>query len=111
MKLCRIFEILQKIRHSDHDVTVSIPNISQYTDHTPVLIDDIIATGKTMIATLKHLESSKLPPAICLAVHAIFVNKAYQELQQAGASQIITCNTIKHISNKIDLTKNILTQL
>lgn len=105
------FEILSKVRHGDHDVTVTIPNISKYSGYTPVLIDDIIATGKTMIATLRHLESSKLQPAICIAVHAIFANNSYLELQQAGASQIISCNTIAHISNKIDLTQSVLDQL
>jgi ribose-phosphate pyrophosphokinase len=71
--------------------------------HTPVLVDDIVSTGRTMIATLHHLADTGTLPPICIAVHGIFAGSAYRELLDAGASRVATCNTIPHHSNAIDV--------
>lgn len=96
--------ILEKIRHGDRDVEVSQPRVDGYLNHTPVLVDDIISTAHTMIETLNHLKKLNMKPTICVGVHAVFADKAYESLLQAGAAQIVTCNTINHSSNKIDLS-------
>lgn len=98
------FTVLTKTRHGDRDVTVSIPNVEKYKDHTPVLVDDIISTGRTMIATIKHLINAGMQPPVCIGVHAVFAGNAYQEIITAGAKEVITCNTIPHESNKIDIS-------
>lgn len=98
------FTVLEKIRHGDKDVEVSMPDIAQWHDHTPVLVDDIISTARTMIETVEHLQELKLKPPICIGVHAVFAGTAYQELKASGAAQVITCSTIEHESNGIDIT-------
>lgn len=96
--------ILEKIRHGDKQVEISEPSIEAYSDHTPVLVDDIISTAHTMIETINHLKSAQMKPPVCIGVHAVFADNAYESLLQAGAKQVITCNTIIHPSNQIDLT-------
>lgn len=98
------FLILEKIRRGDRDVEISVPNIHHYLNHTPVLVDDIISTARTMIETIKHLHHAKMPPAVCICVHAVFANHAYQDLLHAGIHQVITCNSIAHESNVIDIS-------
>lgn len=98
------FTILQKIRHDDRNVEVSIPDVENYKDHTPVLVDDIISTARTMIETVQHLKRAGMKPPVCIGVHAVFAGNAYEELMNAGAAMIVTCNTIPHKSNKIDLS-------
>jgi ribose-phosphate pyrophosphokinase len=88
-----------------------VPHVETYKDYTPVLVDDIISTARTMIETVNHLKSSGMKPAVCIGVHAVFANNAYQELIKAGASSIITCNTIQHESNRIDLSDQIIQAL
>ena len=100
--------ILEKKRTGDNHVNVSIPNIEQYRDFTPVLIDDIISTGMTMVDTIKHLKELKMTSPICIGVHAIFAGDAYQMLLASGVDKIITCNTIPHISNGIDISNDII---
>lgn len=100
--------ILEKIRKGDSNVDVSIPDIEQYRDFTPVLIDDIISTGMTMIDTIKHLKALKMTSPICIGVHAVFAGDAYQMLLASGVEKIITCNTIQHISNGIDISNEII---
>lgn len=102
------FVILQKIRYGDKDVEVSLPQIEKYRQHAPVLVDDIIASAHTMIETTKHLQNLKVRAPICIAVHAIFAGNAFEELMAAKVAQIVTCNTIEHKTNQIDITQLIV---
>ena len=97
------YTILTKIRHSDWEVEVSIPEIDKYKDHTPVLVDDIISTARTMISTVMHLQQAKMKPTVCIGVHAIFASDSYEKLLNSGVAKVITCNTIPHPSNGIDV--------
>lgn len=103
--------ILKKIRQGDRSIEVSLPSMTSYTHCTPILVDDIISTGQTMIEPIKHLKETTLKAPICIAVHAVFADNAYQDLLNAGASKVITCNTIDHISNDIDLSHLIMAPL
>jgi ribose-phosphate pyrophosphokinase len=96
--------VQKKIRHGDRDVEVSVPQVERWIDHTPVLVDDIVSSGRTLIETLGHLKQAGLPPAVCVAVHGIFAGEAYRELIAAGAVRIATTNTVRHQSNVIDVT-------
>lgn len=95
--------ILKKIRHGDKDVEVSVPDVERYKNYTPVLVDDIISTARTMIETVGHLNNAGMKPAVCIGVHGIFAGDSYQNLFNVGVNKIITCNTISHESNAIDV--------
>ncbi len=105
------YVVLKKIRSGDAEVKVSVPHVDEYKDHTPVLVDDIISTAHTMIETLGHLNKAGMKPPVCIGVHGIFAKNAFDELKAAGAKDIITCNTIIHPSNKIDISGLIATIL
>lgn len=98
------FTVLKKIRHGDKDVEVSVPEVEKYKNNTPVLVDDIISTARTMIETIKHLHNARMKPAICIGIHAVFASGAYEDLLNSGIERIITCNTIAHPSNNIDIS-------
>ncbi len=102
------YTVLHKIRHGDRDVEVSAPDVGRWRDHTPVLVDDIISTARTMIETIKGLQKLDLAAPVCIGVHAVFAGSAYEDLVAAGAAKIVTCNTIPHASNLIDLTEPIV---
>ncbi|RUR18530.1 ribose-phosphate pyrophosphokinase [Legionella sp. km535] len=102
------FVILEKHRRGDHSVEVSIPNLDCYPGSTPILIDDIISTGMTMVETVKHLKALKVPSPVCIGVHAIFAGDAYQNLMAVGVKEIITCNTVRHPSNAVDISHEIV---
>ncbi len=99
------FVILQKIRLGDRDVEVSVRMVDKYRDHTPVLVDDIVSTARTMIETVKHINDTGLRKPVCIATHGVFVGNAYNELLNAGAEKVITSNTIVHLSNQIDISE------
>lgn len=97
------FMVLEKTRHGDRDVEVSMPHVEEFKRHTPVLVDDIISTARTMIETIGHLKNFGMKAPVCIGVHAVFAGSAYQHLINAGA-EVVTCNSIPHESNRIDLS-------
>ncbi len=99
---------LEKVRHGDRDVEVSLPELGAWQGRTPVLIDDIISTARTMIAAIGRLRAAGATrPAVCLGVHALFADDALAALHAAGAGTVATCNTIVHPTNAIDLCEDI----
>ena len=96
------FTILAKTRRGDREVEVSAPGVARWPGHTPVLVDDIISTGRTMLAAVAHLRGLGTAPPVCVAVHAVFAEQADRDLAAAGA-RVVTCNTIPHPSNTIDV--------
>ncbi|QGX38177.1 ribose-phosphate pyrophosphokinase [Permianibacter aggregans] len=97
------YQVLQKERRGDRDVSVSIPETSRWKHHTPVLIDDMISTGQTLIETIGHLKSAGLNAPICVSVHGLFSESADVRIMAAGAARIVTTNSIVHRTNAIDL--------
>ncbi|HEX5033603.1 MAG TPA: ribose-phosphate pyrophosphokinase [bacterium] len=97
------FVTLKKKRRGDRKVIVSASDLSVWKDHTPVLVDDIISTGNTMIETIRHLKRAGFKAPTCIGVHGIFSGSAYEDLLDAGAREVVTTNTILHSTNKIDL--------
>jgi len=95
--------LLTKVRLGDHSVKVSAPEVSKWRDHTPVLVDDMISTAHTMMETVNHLTQAGLAAPVCVAVHGLFAASAYPDLLAAGARRVITCNTVPHPSNAIDV--------
>lgn len=99
------YVVLQKTRRGDRDVTVSpIPTSHARTDRTPVLIDDIISSARTMIEAVRQWRAAGATAPVCIGVHAVFAGGAFTELVGAGAARVVTCNTIPHASNAIDLS-------
>lgn len=98
------FLVCEKERLGDREVKLSVPLKQLSRNLTPVLVDDIISTGRSMAEVLKQIQGHTQHPPICIAVHALFAEDAYPQLLNAGAAQVITCNTITHPSNVIDLS-------
>lgn len=96
--------VLEKVRRGDRDVTIGgADGAAMWRSRTPVLLDDIVSTGKTMIGAARLLEATGFAPAVCVGVHAVFAPGAYDELRRAHVARVVTCDTIAHPSNGISL--------
>ena len=100
--------VLTKTRHGDHDVEVSLPDVDRWRGRTPVLVDDIISTARTMIATVGHLLRAGMKPPVCIGVHAVFAGHAFEELKVAGAGCVVTCDTVPHPTNGISVAADLV---
>lgn len=96
--------VMQKTRLGDRRVEIEAPPLSQWKDHTPVLLDDIISSARTMALAAKKIQEAGLDPPVCVGVHGVFSSDALGALRDAGAARIVTTNTIAHETNAIDVT-------
>jgi ribose-phosphate pyrophosphokinase len=103
--------VLTKTRRGDRDVSVSVPEVERWRSHTPVLVDDIISTARTMIETVRRVRECGLADPVCIGVHAIFAQSALPELRAAGAARVVTADTVAHETNAILLAAPLATAL
>lgn len=94
--------VLRKERFDDRRVQISVPDLSEWSDRTPVLIDDIISSAGTMIEAAQRLATAGLSRPICVGVHALFSGESYRSLREV-AGRIATTNTVPHETNAMDI--------
>tara|TARA_R110002110_G_scaffold415856_3_gene658475 strand:- start:54866 stop:55756 length:891 start_codon:yes stop_codon:yes gene_type:complete len=100
------FIALDKVRKGDESVEIQMKDLSLWENKTPILIDDIISSGHTIIETCKHLKILGFPSPIVIGIHGVFANNAYKKLKPY-CKNIYTTNTILHESNKIDISESL----
>jgi ribose-phosphate pyrophosphokinase len=100
------YSVLEKTRLGDRDVEISAHGLQNLGARTPVLVDDIISSGRTMIEAVCLIVAHSATTPVCIAVHGLFADNADALLAQAGA-RVITSNSIPHGSNAIDVGEGI----
>jgi len=103
--------VLTKTRQGDSDVVESQPDLGELAARTPVLVDDIISTGQTMLVAIRHLKEHGARTPVCVGIHAVFADGARNALEEAGVARVVTTNTIPHPSNAIDILPALSTVL
>jgi ribose-phosphate pyrophosphokinase len=97
------FVVLEKTRRGDRDVSITQPVApgGSWAGRTPVVIDDIVSTGRTMLEAVRELGTAGAAAPVCVAIHAVFADAVQGDLMAAGAQRVVSCNTIAHASNAI----------
>ena len=101
----RPYEVLEKHRSGDRSVEVSVPHSEALLDGTPVIVDDIASSGRTLIQAIERLLVAGTRPPICVVIHAVFAGDAHDDILAAGASRVVTTDSIPHVSNAISLAQ------
>jgi ribose-phosphate pyrophosphokinase len=96
------YSMLEKIRHGDRDVEIRVRDLGGLAGHTPVLVDDIISSGRTMLQAVRLVAQGGRVQPVCIAVHGVFADRSDLLLAQAGAT-VVTSNSIPHATNRIDV--------
>ncbi len=96
--------VAAKQRLGDRSVTVSLPDTGAYRRSAAVIIDDVIASGQTILQCIAALRSRGIEHIECAAVHGIFADGVDTKLLEAGLGQLVTTNTIAHPSNRVDVS-------
>jgi len=96
--------VMKKTRLGDRSIEIEAPALSQWKDRTPVLLDDIISSARTMALAAQKIQEAGLDAPVCVGVHGIFSPDALGALRDAGAAKIATTNTIAHETNAIDVS-------
>jgi ribose-phosphate pyrophosphokinase len=93
---------LRKHRQGDRAVALEPIDLARIGDRTPVLVDDIIASGQTMIEAAKLLGTNSACAPVCIAVHGLFAARADQQFVAMGA-RVVTTNTVPGAAAEIAL--------
>lgn len=76
-----------------------------------ILIDDIISTGGTIVEAMKLLKAKGASQVSVACVHGLFVGNAYDKIKNAGASIIISSDTIENQYSNISVAEEIVRAL
>jgi ribose-phosphate pyrophosphokinase len=101
--------VLRKRRLGDRSVEISVPDAQSHAGRNPVLIDDIISSARTMAVAVRQVRAAFGRDPLCVGVHAVFAPDALQALREAGAGRVVSCNTLPHASNGIDVLGEVAT--
>ncbi len=96
--------VARKTRHGDARVSLDLHVPEAYAQCRPVVVDDILASGQTMLAAVGALVKAGFGSPVCIAVHGLFDDVDVDTFIAAGASAVVTCNTVPHVTNAIDVT-------
>ena len=97
------FAIFRKDRFGDFDVEIDDTGSSIPANATLVIVDDIASSARTMVEAVRVLKERGRSGPICIVVHALFGGGAYQQLVDAGPAAIVSTNSVKNLSNAIDI--------
>ena len=97
------YTVLEKTRRGDRDVEIAVKNLDLLIGRTPILVDDIISSGRTMLEAVRLIGVRGKEKPVCVAVHGLFADKS-DELLEKAAARVVTSNTVPHRTNEIDLT-------
>ncbi len=94
---------LVKRRLGDREVQVTLRDTPAAPGRQPVLVDDIISTGHTLVEAARTLQARGFGAPVCVAVHGLFSGDARQALRQAGFGRIVVTNTVPQPESLIDV--------
>jgi ribose-phosphate pyrophosphokinase len=95
--------VASKERHGDRDVEITLPDLSRMQGRQPIIVDDVISSGTTLLRAAALLRERGFSAPHCVCVHPLFAEKAYEKLLDDGVAEILSCNTIAHVSNGVDV--------
>lgn len=96
--------VLAKQRLGDRHVVIETPDILQWRELTPVLIDDIASSGGTLIEAARNLRNQGFVKPHCVVVHALLGDEDYARLLSEVAG-LVSTDTAPHPSNAISVAE------
>ena len=97
------YTVLEKTRHGDRDVAVRLRDELVGETRSPVLVDDIVSTGRTLVSAAAALRSTGLRNPIAVGVHALIDADGQAAVRAAGIPLLVSCDTVAHPTNHITL--------
>ncbi|WP_309660929.1 ribose-phosphate diphosphokinase [Sphingomonas sp.] len=102
--------VFRKERRGDREVQLIPPSLDQHAMRTPVLVDDIISSGATMIQAAMILMAADMLPPYCIAVHALCDERTAAEIEGLAQS-LLTSDSIPNPHSAFSVAPLIAEQL
>ena len=101
--------VLRKMRSGDYSVSIDPSGLESLGCGTPVLVDDIASSARTLIEAAGQIRATIGKPPVCAVVHAIFASDSYSRLLQAGVQRVVSTNSVSHPTNAVDISPALAT--
>ena len=89
------YDHLEKTRLSGTDVRIA-PAKADCRDKNVLIVDDIIATGGTIIAATEQLKAAGVKSVTVACTHGVFARNAMERLTGSSIDGVLCCNTIEN---------------
>jgi ribose-phosphate pyrophosphokinase len=97
------FVVARKSRRGDRAVEMAFPDPSRLANRPALLVDDIVASGATLAACAKALQSAGATAIDAVVTHALFPPEMVGALFAAGIRSIKSTDSVPHRTNAIAL--------
>lgn len=92
-----------KVRRGDHDVSVALPEGTDLSGRTVLIVDDVVSSGGTLIDAAKVARRHGASRLLAATTHAVFPMEKMEAFQAAGIEQVISADGIPHPTNAVSL--------
>lgn len=92
--------VMRKRRLGDRKVQVEAPDLADFAGRAPVLVDDIVSSGRTLIESAARLSEQGFRPGHCVIVHDLTSAEARDAVAEAGLS-LVSVDTVPNPSNAL----------
>lgn len=104
------YDHLEKTRLSGTEVVIK-PAKSNVKGKNVLIVDDIIATGSTIITATAQLKQAGAKSVTVACTHGVFTNNALERLTGSSLDGVLSCNTLENEVSHISVAKLIATEL
>jgi ribose-phosphate pyrophosphokinase len=91
------------VKHRLADRTVMVKFRRRVRAPGAVIVDDIASSGSTLVAVIEALHRMHIHLIYVVVVHALFERGAMARIRDAGAHRMVSCDTISHSTNGIEI--------
>lgn len=89
------------------EIETVLPSIT-FEDRDIIVVDDIIATGNTMVSTMRKTKKRGANSISAFVVHPVLVKNALEKLKRLKPNAIIATNTLASPISKVDAREAII---
>ena len=97
------YRLFSKTRLGDVDVRLTLERPEDFSGRAVALVDDICSSGGTLIKATEMLRNAGARDIIVCVTHALFDQTTTDKLRAAGASSIMSTDSVLHPTNAIAL--------
>lgn len=97
--------VFEKTREGDHAVTLCAGDLGRVKGRRVVIVDDICSSGGTLIQAIRHLRGAGAATIEIGVVHALFSTAIEARLREAGATRIVSTDSVRHPTNAAPLAR------
>jgi ribose-phosphate pyrophosphokinase len=95
--------VFAKHRRGDRNVEVELDPPQDLRGRPVIIVDDICSSGATLLAAIERVRAEGAADVRVVVVHALFSEATQARILQAGASAIVSTDSVPHPSNAIAL--------